>query len=43
MPVEVNEMDMDLLRQVDDQVLKDISVSAAGHRMRIRNAIAELN
>jgi len=39
---EVNEIDMDLLRQVDDQILKDIAVSAAGHRLRIRNAIAKL-
>jgi len=37
---EVNAIDMELLRQVDDQILKDIGVSAAGHRMRIRNAIA---
>ena len=34
---EVNEIDMDLLGQVDDQVLKDIGVSAAGHRLRIRS------
>jgi class 3 adenylate cyclase len=33
---------MDLLRQVDDQILKDIGVSSAGHRLRIRNAIAKL-
>jgi class 3 adenylate cyclase len=39
---EVNEIDMDLLGQVDDQILKDIGVSAAGHRLRIRNAIAKL-
>ena len=37
---EVNAIDMELLRQVNDQILKDIGVSAAGHRMRIRNAIA---
>ena len=35
---ETNAIDMELLRQVDDQILKDIGVSAAGHRMRIRNA-----
>jgi class 3 adenylate cyclase/tetratricopeptide (TPR) repeat protein len=33
---------MDLLKQVDDQTLKDIGVASAGHRLRIRNAIAEL-
>ena len=33
---------MDLLKQVDDQVLKDIGVSIAGHRLRIRSAIAQL-
>ena len=37
-----NDLDIDLLRQVDDQVLKDIGVSSAGHRLRIRNAIAKL-
>jgi class 3 adenylate cyclase len=37
-----NEIDMDLLGQVDDQILKDIGVSAAGHRLRIRNAISKL-
>jgi len=39
---EANKIDMDLLRQVDDQILKDIGVSAAGDRLRIRNAIAKL-
>jgi len=39
---ETNEIDMDLLKQVDDQMLKDIGVSSAGHRLRIRNAIAKL-
>src|SRR5215470_16371677 len=39
---ETNAIDMELLRQVDEQILKDIGVSAAGHRMRIRNAIARL-
>src|ERR1700732_2196029 len=37
-----NDLDMDLLRQVDDQILKDIGVSSAGHRLRIRNATAKL-
>jgi hypothetical protein len=40
---EANDIDMGLLRQVDDQMLKDIGVSSAGHRLRIRNAIAKLN
>jgi class 3 adenylate cyclase/predicted ATPase len=39
---DANEIDMDLLGQVDDQILKDIGVSAAGHRLRIRNAIAKM-
>ena len=39
---EANEIEMDLLRQVDDQMLKDIGVSIGGHRLRIRNAIASL-
>jgi hypothetical protein len=37
-----NDIDMDLLKQVDDQMLKDIGVASAGHRLRIRNAIAKL-
>jgi hypothetical protein len=28
---EANDIDMDLLRQVGDQTLKDIGVSSAGH------------
>jgi class 3 adenylate cyclase len=39
---ETNDLDIDLLGQVDDQLLKDIGVSSAGHRLRIRNAIAKL-
>ena len=39
---ETNDIDMDLLRQVDDQMLKDIGVTSAGHRLRVRNAIAKL-
>jgi class 3 adenylate cyclase len=39
---EANDIDIDLLVQVDDQVLKDMGVSSAGHRLRIRNAIAKL-
>jgi class 3 adenylate cyclase len=37
-----NEIDLDLLGQIDDQMLKDIGVSVGGHRLRIRKAIAEL-
>ncbi|HWX31104.1 MAG TPA: adenylate/guanylate cyclase domain-containing protein, partial [Steroidobacteraceae bacterium] len=40
---ESNDIDIDLLGQVDDQMLKDIGVSSAGHRLRIRNAIAKLS
>jgi class 3 adenylate cyclase len=40
---ETNDLDVDLLGQVDDQLLKDIGVSSAGHRLRIRNAIAKLS
>jgi class 3 adenylate cyclase/tetratricopeptide (TPR) repeat protein len=39
---ETNDIDISLLAQVDDQVLKDIGISSAGHRLRIRNAIANL-
>ena len=34
---EANDIDTDLLTQIDDQVLKDIGVSSAGHRLRLRN------
>jgi hypothetical protein len=34
--------DIDLLRQVDDQMLKDIGISTGGHRLRIRIAIPKL-
>ena len=37
-----NEIDMELLRQVDDQMLKDIGISTGGHRLRLRSAIAKL-
>ena len=39
---EANDVEMDLLNGVDDQVLKDIGVTSAGHRLRLRNAIAKL-
>src|SRR5262249_36654962 len=39
---EANDIDMDLLAQVEDQLLKDIGISSAGHRLRIRNAITKL-
>ena len=40
---EANNIEADLLGQLDDQTLKDIGVSSAGHRLRIRNAIAKLS
>ena len=39
---EANDVEMDLLKDVDDQTLKDIGVTSAGHRLRLRNAIAKL-
>ena len=39
---EANDVEMDLLNGVDDQMLKDIGVTSAGHRLRLRNAIAKL-
>jgi class 3 adenylate cyclase/predicted ATPase len=39
---EANDIDSELLPQIDDQLLKDIGVSSAGHRLRLRNAIARL-
>ena len=39
---EANDIDTDLLAQIDDQMLKDIGVSSAGHRLRLRDAIAKL-
>jgi class 3 adenylate cyclase len=39
---EANDVEMDLLKEVDDEVLKDIGVTSAGHRLRIRSAIAKL-
>jgi SAM domain (Sterile alpha motif) len=38
----LHEAHVPLLRQVDDQTLKDIGISIGGHRLRIRNAIANL-
>jgi class 3 adenylate cyclase/predicted ATPase len=39
---EANDIDTDLLSEIDDQILKDIGVSSAGHRLRLRKAIAKL-
>jgi class 3 adenylate cyclase/tetratricopeptide (TPR) repeat protein len=39
---EANDIDMDLLKEVDEQALKDIGISSTGHRLRIRKAIAKL-
>jgi hypothetical protein len=41
-PFEAHDVEMDLLKDVDDQMLKDIGVTSAGHRLRLRNAIAKL-
>ncbi len=38
---EANDIDTDLLIEVDDQLLKDIGISSAGHRLRLRKAIAK--
>jgi hypothetical protein len=34
-----NDIDTDLLPRLDDRLLKDIGVSSAGHRLRLRDAI----
>jgi class 3 adenylate cyclase len=39
---EANDIDTDLLPRIDDQLLKEIGVSSAGHRLRLRDAIAKL-
>src|ERR1700730_9474348 len=39
---EANDIEMDLLKKVDDQTLKDIGVASAGHRLRVRDAVASL-
>src|SRR5246127_4580608 len=39
---EANDIDTALLSRLDDQPLKDIGVSSAGHRLRLRDAIAKL-
>jgi hypothetical protein len=39
---ESNDIDMDLLTQIDDQALRDLGMTSAGHRLRIRNAITRL-
>ena len=36
---ESNDVDIDLLGELDDQVLKDIGIASAGHRLRILRAI----
>ena len=40
---ETNDLEIDLLRQVNNQLPKDIGVASPGHRLRIRNAIAKLD
>ena len=39
---DANDIDTDLLIRLDDQLLKDIGVSSAGDRLRLRDAIAKL-
>jgi class 3 adenylate cyclase/tetratricopeptide (TPR) repeat protein len=39
---ESNDIDMSLLGQLDDEVLKEIGVSSVGHRLRLRRAISSL-
>jgi len=39
---EAHDIDTDLLADIDDQLLKEIGVSSAGHRLRLRKAIARL-
>ncbi len=39
---EANDVEYGPAEGVDDQMLKDIGVTSAGHRLRIRNAIAKL-
>ena len=37
-----NDIDWELLPNVDQNVLKDIGINSAGHRIRILNAIGQL-
>jgi hypothetical protein len=39
---EANDIDADLLIRLDDQLLKDIGVASAGHRLRLCDAVAKL-
>jgi hypothetical protein len=39
---ETNDIDTDLLSRRDDQLLKELGVASAGHRLRLRDAIAKL-
>jgi hypothetical protein len=39
---EAKHIDMELLKHVDDQTLKDIGIASAGHRLRIRSSIAKM-
>ena len=40
---ETNDIGIELLAQVTDQVLKDIGVASAGHRLRLLSVIAKLS
>jgi hypothetical protein len=37
-----NDIEMDLLKDIDDQMLKNIGLTTVGHRLCIRNSIAKL-
>src|SRR3954471_2443143 len=39
---ESNDIDADLLARLDDNILKDIGIASAGHRLRILAAIAQI-
>ena len=40
---EKNDFDLDLLAELDHEILKDIGVGSAGHRVRILKAIKALD
>jgi hypothetical protein len=37
---EANDVDMELVKNIDDPALRELGMSSTGHRVRIRNAIA---
>jgi hypothetical protein len=40
---EANDINMGLVKDIDDQALRELGMSSTGHRLCIRNAIALLN